>query len=201
MAVVAEEQFVVVAREGVHSLGGLRGRRVGLGAQGSGTRYTALRVLRQAGVPVRSLSESNAASMSARADLFCRGALDAVVFVLTRPNAILDRLLRYCGRVISVDTPAILAVVAQSNAYRFRDPVDLKSGGPALLVRSLLVNHRMDPGLSEDLLEAVIDPDPAFGLNRVPYRTFTIQEAGDLAPYPVDPGARRFFQRNGVGIP
>lgn len=204
MGVVAEEEFFVVARRGsgIHSLQGMRGKRVGLGASGSGTRYTAARVLGAAGVSLRQLRSVSDGSMSARADAFCRGNLDAVAFVMSRPNAILDRLLRYCnGQVVSLNSPGVRNLAAQNAAYRFDDPADLKAGGAAFRVRALLVSYRLPPDLGEALMAAIVDPSPAFGLNRVPYRTFAIQEAADVAPYPMDAGAARFFRKKGIAVP
>ncbi|MEO1688562.1 MAG: TAXI family TRAP transporter solute-binding subunit [Pseudomonadota bacterium] len=193
LALLMEEWFVVVVRDGgpIRDAGGLAGRRVALGEAGSGTRFTAERVLGLAGVDVGRLRATASGGMSARADLFCRGRLDAAAFVFSAPNTVLRRLIDRCGaRVLSFDAPAVGA------AYEIA-PLPASAGaGPVstVKVQAALVQFALDPVLGRKLLEAAFDPIGAAGLNRVQPDGWGFADAAAIAPLPAAPAAEAFFE-------
>ena len=77
--------LVVLADSPVRTVGDLRGRRVGIGVPGSGTRVIALRVLREAGVPLDAVDLADD-PLVASAEALQSGRLDAFFFVSGLPN-------------------------------------------------------------------------------------------------------------------
>ncbi len=97
-------QLVVRADSGIAAVGDLRGKRVGVGQSGSGTRVIALRVLRRAGLDVTDVIASNE-SLERAADGLRTRTLDAFFFVSGIPNEAIFRLSQDTGiRLVELES-------------------------------------------------------------------------------------------------
>jgi TRAP transporter TAXI family solute receptor len=76
---------VVRAADGINSIDGLRGKRIAVGSRGSGTRQTALQVLRAHGLPIGDYVAVDAASPDEALQLLAGSRIDAVVEVVSAP--------------------------------------------------------------------------------------------------------------------
>lgn len=79
--------LVVRAESPVSDLRDLRGRRVGLGSHGSGTRVIARRILGEAGLRLRDLGRVDSGELRSAAAALRAGRLDAFFFVSGIPNS------------------------------------------------------------------------------------------------------------------
>ncbi len=190
---------VVPADSGVDSVSDLRGRRVGLGAAGSGTRGIALRALRSAGVAPRDV-ESVSETLQRSADALADGGLDAFFFVSGLPNTAVLRLAqevpirllsldRITPRLISDHGPEFSPSSIPASTYGLDRAVDTVSVKNYVLVR---------PDLDEDLAYAVtrvmFEAQSSVDLLARGVRQPNVGTAIYTAPLPLHPGALRYYR-------
>jgi TRAP transporter TAXI family solute receptor len=94
-----DEQVIVVARPGasIAGLDDLRGKRVDLGPEGSGTRLDAIRILREAGIAPADLGEDLALSPDEHNAALCAGRIDAYFYIAGNPNRNTRAAIERCG--------------------------------------------------------------------------------------------------------
>lgn len=85
-------QLIARADAGIATIADLRGKRVGLGPEGSGSRTNALALLAANGVPVVALGAVNAAPLPEALNALGEGALDAVFATIHAPAREIQRL-------------------------------------------------------------------------------------------------------------
>ena len=176
----------------------LKGLRVAIGAQGSGSRKVALELLAAAGVTASNATLSDEGSRAAR-ELLEQGKLDAV-FLIAAPEAPVVQALLKLSKVR-------LMSLAQADGYARRFPylvpvtlprgvVDLKNDIPARDVTllagtaNLVVRDDVHPALAYLLLEAAVEVHGAPGLLHRP-GDFPTAKATD---FPLSSEAKRYFQ-------
>ncbi|MBY8977916.1 hypothetical protein KHP62_19040 [Rhodobacteraceae bacterium NNCM2] len=161
--VTGEEYFVLIAKEqsNVAGIDGLARLRVGIGAAGTGARFTARRILIEAGLQPGTMKLDETSGISQRADRFCSGKLEAVSFVTSLPNPTISRLLQDCGGgLIGLDAGLLDRLTAKSAAYdRGEAPVGAPvRGGGMLKVKSVVVTSTTPDAEVESLLKVAFDP-------------------------------------------
>ena len=148
--------LVVRADSAIDDVTALRGRRVGLGAPGSGTRVLATRILRQAGLGVADVRvtdqtlEDSARALGAR-------RLDAFFFVSGLPNSAVASLAASLPiRLVDLDRWVPGMVETHGPEY-VRGPIPASTYDLGGAVQTLSVKNYIlaDPGLSEELAYAV----------------------------------------------
>lgn len=192
-------QLVVRADSPATELADLRGRRVCLGAPGSGTQVVARRILEQAGLPLSALRVS-ATSLQASADALRRGELDAFFFVSGIPNeAILELSRSVQIRLLPLDTlvgamvdaygPEYVGGPVPASTYSLRTAVDTVS------VKNYVVADRTLP---EDVAHAVtrVMFEAQDEIDRVApgVRQPTLGAAIFTSPVELHPGALRYYR-------
>ena len=149
-------QLVVRAESGITELGDLAGRRVGLGAPGSGTRVIATRLLRQAGLRLDDV-EVASESLEQSADALRDDRIAAFFFVSGVPNSAVATL----GRTIDIRLVAldrwVSGMVATHGPEYGPGPIPASAyrmpGGVATLsVKNYVL---ADPGMPDDVAYAV----------------------------------------------
>lgn len=149
-------QLVVRTDSDVTELRDLRGRRVGLGPRGSGTRVIARRILRQAGLGLHDLQVASE-TLEQSADALRAGRLEAFFFVSGVPNSAVTSLAASIPiRLVELDQwvrgmattygPEYGPGPIPASAY------DLPSGAETVSVKNYVL---ADPDMSEDLAYAV----------------------------------------------
>lgn len=191
--------LVVLADSGITTPAGLRGRRVGLGAPGSGTRVVATRILRQAGLAPPDI-EVRSDSLEVSAAALRAGRLDAFFFVSGIPNQAVLTLARQT-RIRLVPLESVVAGMVSSYGPEYVDgPIPastyaLPEGVATVSVRNFVI---ADPAMTEGLAYAVtrvmfeaqdeIDRlAPDVGQPNVGAAIFT-------SPLDLHPGALRYFR-------
>ncbi len=148
--------LVVRADSDISTVADLRRQRVGLGAEGSGTRIVAQRILRQSGLALRDV-EVASESLEASAEALRAGDLAAFFFVSGLPNgAVLSLTEDVPVRLVELDG-LVDAMVRSYGPEYVRGPIpastyDLPGGVDTVSVKNYLV---APPGMSEDLAYAV----------------------------------------------
>jgi TRAP transporter TAXI family solute receptor len=83
-----DEQVTLVARAdaAIAAIGDLRGKRVDLGPEGSGTRLDVIHILNAAGIAPADLGENLALSPDEHDAALCAGRIDAYFYIVGHPN-------------------------------------------------------------------------------------------------------------------
>lgn len=202
------EAFTVVARTDtdIRSFEDLRGKRVNIGAPGSGQRATMQVVLKAMGWTVDDLGEAAELPVAMQATLMCDDELDAVIFVGGHPNrSVLEATTLCDAKIVEVSNPAIYQLIDQQPYYAdtvipggmYRNnPDDIKSFG----VTAILATHSSLPEqVAYDLVASVFDDLPAF---KNMHPSLAMLEAKDMAfaglTVPLHAGAERYFKQAGL---
>jgi hypothetical protein len=184
--------LVVMARSPIGDLAGCTGRRIGVGAAGSGTEFTALRLLSLSGVrPSASVRLGQAEAM----DALGRGAIDAAFSLTGFPTPAIAGLAdRTALRLVSLAEELPLLERAAAGVYRVGAvPAGTYRGIPVtetVYVPNLLLAR---PGLSDDAVSLTVDALLSSGSRRFwthpDSRRIDVRTAIATGPVPLHPVA------------
>jgi uncharacterized protein len=197
--------IVATQASGVKSMRDLKGKRVVLGPQGSGTEQNALQTLEVYGIKESDLGKTERIDAGAAADQLKDGRVDVAFFTTGLGSAvILDIFLS--GKVVMVPIDAVPGDVLQkqypfytlekvpANTYKGQEREVLT---PAVM--AMLVARR---NLSEDLVykftKAIFDNLPQFHSAHAAAKSLTLQTALNGMPVPLHPGAEKFYREKGI---
>ncbi len=201
----AEDVHLLVARRAkIASVVDLKGKRVSLGAESSGTSVTARAILNAYGIGEWRLKVRHDAS-DVDAQLMQQGQLDAFFFVGGAPVSLVQDLIDHgVARLVPIDgkgrdrlthaNPAIARDIVPAGTY---------SGTPALQtvkVRALwVVNARVPDSTVYGIVRALFQPGNRAALDQGGRSAAQIRLDGavDTLPAPLHPGAARFFREIG----
>jgi len=197
----------VIARRSadVRSIRDLRGKRVALGAPGSGAEQNALQVLKAHGILETDLRTMQSIGRTAAFDQLRAGIVDAV-FVSTALGSPLIADAMASGKLTLVgisDTagealrrsyPFYTIEKIPANTYPGLEHDVTSAGVMAILVaRSSVADE-----LVYSLTKAVFDNLPQFQSSHPAARHLTLHTALSGMALPLHPGAERYFQQNGI---
>lgn len=177
----------------------LRGRRVGLGAHGSGTRVIAQRILAQAGIAVSGV-EATADTLQESADALLAGALDAFFFVSGLPNTAVKELSAetdirlvdlggLVGRMTSSYGPEYTAGPVPASTYSLSNAVDTVS------VKNYVVVHPdMDEAVAYAVTRVMFEAQAAVDRIAPGVRQPNLGAAIFTSPLDLHPGAVRYYR-------
>jgi len=200
-----EDVHLLVARKAkIAGVADLKGKRVSLGADGSGTSVTARAVLAAYGIAEwRITAHHEASDVDAR--LLQQGQLDAFFFVGGRPVGLVDDLLaRGIARLVPIDgpgrdkliktVPSLSPDIIPAGSYRNTPAVQTVS------LRALwIVNASQPDALIYGLAKALFDPGNRAALDEGLRASGLIRldTAARNLPAPLHPGALRFYREAG----
>jgi hypothetical protein len=204
---VDRETFTLVARRdaNVQAFDDLRGKRVAIGARGSGTRATMERLMAASGIApgdFRSAVELRFVDLDTA---LCDNRIDAFVFVGGHPNASIADASTACPtRVVAIRGPAVDALVAaqpyyakteiRGGMYRGTEAAQPSFGMAATLV----VSADMPDAKAYAITKAVFEH---FDDLRRMYPAMDVTTKADAARagiVPAHPGAARYFREAGI---
>lgn len=210
VAVLYEETLQVIVRRetGIATPFDLRGRRVSVGAAGSGTESIAATVLHHFGIADGDLDRRNTTTTDA-ADQLERGELDAAFFVAGMRTPIVDRLLARGDMAllslgspglvggplegIRLDAPYFSVATIPVNAYG-RLPTEPVG---TITVRALLVARAsLDEELVYRVTESLFDHKVELAAQQQLLAHLTEQFDRGLSPYALHAGADRYYRRD-----
>jgi TRAP transporter TAXI family solute receptor len=214
VAVLYEEtlQVVVRADAGIATPFDLRGRRVSVGADASGTESIAESVLHHFGLGDADLDRRNTTTTEA-AEQLERGELDGAFFVAGMRTPIVDRLLaRSDMHLLSLGTPGLVgsslegirldapyfAVAAiPEHAYGLQPPEPVGT----ITVRACLVARGdLDDDLVYDVTGSLFDHKVELATEQQLLSHLSETFDRGLSPYAVHPGADRYYRRESPSI-
>jgi len=197
---------VVAARaSGIGAIRDLRGKRVALGPEGSGTEQNALQVLEVHGLREPDLGRAERIDAGDAADQLKDGQVDAAFFTtglgsaaivdaFATGQAVLVPIAGPEGEALRGKYPFYTVEKVPANTYKGQDREVVT---PA--VRAMLVARR---DLPDDLVyrftRVIFDNLPQFHAAHPAARALTLPAALTGMPIPLHPGAERFFREKGV---
>ncbi|MFF3754476.1 TAXI family TRAP transporter solute-binding subunit [Streptomyces sp. NPDC002018] len=200
-------QLVVAKDSKIGSVAGLRGKKVGVGQEGSGVRLIADRVMTAAKLDPKHDITPVPAGIDTMPDLLQRGELDAFFWSGGLPTGAVTLLWqRYDIRLVPLDPDLISRLHASGEAasryYRSTvipaDAYGAAQNGTAIstvAVANLLVTtDRMDAALTEGFTRTVIDSRDRIGKEVHPAQLVDLRTAIYTAPLRLHDGAKRYYQ-------
>jgi TRAP transporter TAXI family solute receptor len=195
-------QIVVSPDSGINSVADLKGKRVSVGAPGSGTESNAQQILEAYGLKFEDL-QLQRLSFADSSKAIQDGQLDAAFQTAGTPTAAITELAATKGvKIIPIDADKIDAIIAKYPYYvKQTIPANTYQTVPeevtTVAVKSLLV-VRAD--LSEDLVykttKAIFDNLDKLGHAKA--KEIKVEEALAGVSLPIHPGAQKYFTEKGV---
>ena len=204
---VYPEVFTLMARRdaGVASFADIRGKRVAVGARGSGTRATMDLVMGAFGVQRAELGSAVELRFMELGPALCDGRIDAFVFVAGHPNTVFEDAAASCAtRIVGVAGPPLDALLAGR-------PYFAKAAIPGALYRgnempqpsfgtqaSIVVSADMSDATAYAITRAVFEHFDDFRRMSPTLARLNRQEAVTGALVPLHPGAVKYFREAGL---
>ena len=205
-AVIEKLHVVVDAGLAVETTADLAGRRIDMGAPGSGTREVAMGMLTAAGLTTDDFVALLGNPSSRRPAELCRGQSDAFAFMAAAPNAVVQDAFASCPARLVGPSPTALERMVQTLPDYGRGIIPAGTyPGQANDVATLsstafvIADRGLPDAVAERLTEAVFTG--LAELRRLHLAFADLDEAALLAPcpdVPYHPGALAFFAKAGI---
>ncbi len=202
------EPFTVVARKDakITSFDDLKGKRVSIGAAGSGMRATMEELMAKKGWTEKTFSALVDVRSNDITAALCGNKVDAVVYAGGHPNGTIQQLTSACEtKLVPVTGPVIDELVKSHPFYSHATiPGGMYSGNPkdtkTFGVRAVLVASKdLDDDVAYELVKSVFDKlddfktlHPVFGVLDKKHMV------NDSEMAPLHPGAEKYFKENGL---
>lgn len=197
-------QFVVRADSAIQSIEDLRGKRVVVGAAGSGTELNARQILGAYGLDYKDRTDLEPLYLS-----FAEGAAamkekqaDALIIVSGVPNASLAdlqtvtdiRLLPIEAARVQQEFPFFAKYTVKANTYKgISQAVDVVA-----LQATLVIRDEIDADLVYQMTRVLFEK--AGDIGHAKAKEFDIKKAADGVTIPFHPGAAKYLQEQGVNV-
>jgi TRAP transporter TAXI family solute receptor len=196
---------VATQASGVKSVRDLKGKRVVLGPQGSGTEQNALQLLEAYGLRESDLGRAERIDAAAAADQLKDGRVDAAFFTTGLGSAVIvDTFIS--GKAVMVP------VGAEGEALRRKYPFYTMEKIPAntykgqeqevttpAVMAMMVANSELPEDLVYRFTKAIFDNLQQFHAAHAAAKNLTLQTAQNGMPIPLHPGAEKFFKEKGIG--
>jgi len=197
-------QIVATKAAGIKSIRDLKGKKVVLGPQGSGTEANALQILEAYGMKEADLGKAERIDAAAASDQLKDGRVDAAFFTVgLGAAAIMDAIITGKVSLVPVGGKEAEALIKKYSFYTaekipantYKDQAEATT----VAVMAMLV-ARTD--LPEDLVyrftKAIFDDLKQFHEAHSAAKNLTLQTALNGMPIPLHAGAAKFFKEKGV---
>jgi len=202
------EPFTVVARKdsGIRTFDDLKGKRVNVGAVGSGMRGTMDFIMKQKGWKYTDFAATTELSPAEQTQALCENKIDVMVYAAGNPNGAIQEVTTSCDTVlIPVEGPEIDKLIQENPYYAYTtipggmyigSDKDVKTIG----VKATFVAMKdLDDEVVYQLVKAVFDNFDSFRTLHPVFETLDPQRLvheGNTAP--LHPGAARYFKEKGM---
>ncbi|MFV0359917.1 TAXI family TRAP transporter solute-binding subunit [Tropicimonas sp.] len=200
-------QIVTLSDSGITSLDDLRGKRVSVGAPGSGTEVNAEQILTAAGIGYDDIDEQRL-NFNETADALANGDIDVGFWSVGAPtSSILNLATTNAIRIIELSDAQIAAAQAAEPLFArttlagglyqgIGDDVTVL-GVPNVLVASSEMTDDLAYAITRAMFENIADLQAVHPAARQTTVEFTLA----ATPVPLHPGAIRYFEEIGATVP
>jgi hypothetical protein len=197
--------IVVSQASGVKSVRDLKGKRVILGPQGSGTEQNALQVLEAYGLKESDLGKAERIDAAAAADQIKDGRADAAFFTTGLGSAvIIDTFVTGKAMLVPVETGAGEALRKKYPFYTMEKiPANTYKGQERELVTPavmamMVARTELPADLVYKFTKAIFDNLGQFHAAHAAAKNLTLATALNGMPIPLHPGADKFYKDKGI---
>lgn len=197
-------QVVVRSDSNINTIADLKGKKVGVGAPGSGTEANFRQLLDAYGMDNKSISPQFL-SFSESADQFKDKHIDAFIVTAGIPNsAIMDIAAQHSIRIINIPDDA-LAKLTQK--YPFLAPVTIPPNtykGQAEAVKTvavmatLIVNSQVKEDVVYNITKSLFENQADLGKAHAKGKELKLETATKGMSIPLHPGAAKYFKEKGI---
>jgi TRAP transporter TAXI family solute receptor len=201
------EPFTVVSRADANivDFDDLKGKRIYLGAAGSGQRATMEELMRRKGWTDKSVDSVSDIQGGDAGKALCAGKIDALVFAGGHPNGTIQQMTSLCPtRLVNVNGPMIDKMIAENPLYsRAVIPGGMYSGNPkpvntfgvkAVLVAPVSLNN----DIVYQVVKAVFDNLDNFKTLHPVFAMLDAQHMAEETAVPLHPGALKYYKEKGL---
>lgn len=199
--------LVTLTSSGIHTVTGLRGKRVSTGSPGSGTEVIAFRVLRAAGLDPGTDVTRQGLGASESADSLKDGKVDAFFWSGGLPTAAVQDLSHSPGISVRLIPTGDLVSALQRDHGDLYFPLTIPAGAypgvtasvPVVGVANVLVvNRSMPDQLAYDITRVLFEKQPELAAIHPEARNLSLQTAVMGSPAPFHSGAMRYYKEKGI---
>jgi len=198
------EPFTVVARKDakINTFDDLKGKRVDIGAPGSGMRATMEELMSRKGWTTKTFASVVDLKSTDQSQALCSGKVDALVFAGGHPNGTIQQITSACEtKLVDVSGPVIDAMIKDHPYYSravipggmyVGNPQDVKTFG----VKAVLVaSSDLDDEIVYQIVKAVFDNLDNFKTLHPVFATLDAKHmVADTEVPPLHPGALKYFK-------
>lgn len=199
-------QFMVPANSDIKSVADLKGKRVALGAPGSGTRVSALNILKTLGIEEGDM-RGQALNYTATTEALANGQIDAGVIVGSLGvGAITELALTRDIRILSFSDEEIAQINEANASYSGLDvDADSYRNVPAFQAPAvwnvLVVKGDLDKELAYEMTKVAFDNIDQIRQSIGVTKFTTVENMNKLAGIPLHPGSQQFMDEKKVRQP
>lgn len=197
-------QVVVRADSNINSIADLKGKKVGVGAPGSGTEANFRQLLDAYGMDIKAVN-AQFLSFSESADQFKDKHIDAFIVTAGIPNsAIMDIASQHSIKIINLPEDALTKLTQK---YTFLAPVTIPANtykGQAQAVKTvavmatLIVNNQVKEADVYNMTKALFEKQPDLAVAHAKGKELSLQTATKGMSIPLHPGAAKYFKEKGI---
>ncbi|OIP34922.1 MAG: hypothetical protein AUK27_05970 [Deltaproteobacteria bacterium CG2_30_66_27] len=198
-------QIVARKESGIRTLSDLKGKKVSVGAPGSGTEINARQIFAAAGMTYKDFGRTDYLSFSESADQMKNRAIDVTLMSSGMPNpGIMD--ISTSQEIVIVPIPAevvrklnkehpfFVATVVPKGMYKGQDTEVRTLGVPNFLIASAT----MDEKTAYDITKAMFGNLPRLVQAHAAAKGIQLENATNGLPVPLHPGAEKFYREKKV---
>jgi TRAP transporter TAXI family solute receptor len=201
------EPLTLVARRnaGIASLADLRGKRVNVGAKGTGQRVFAELLIHALGLKDTDFAKLGEIDANLQSKALCDGQIDAFLMPMSHPNGAVEEAAQRCGALlVPLSGPAVDKLMTEM-PYLAKDeiPGGTYSGNPTTIATfgpraTLVATRRMPDEVAYQIVKAVFQSFDQFTAMHPAFRSLTpAQMIGPGNTAPLHEGARRYYRERG----
>jgi TRAP transporter TAXI family solute receptor len=195
-------QLVTLADKGIYSVTDLRGKRVAVGAPGSGTEANARQILETFGINYNNLRKADFLSFGEAAANLKDGHIDAAFITAGLPTAAVQEIAAtHSVRIVPIGGPEVDNLKAK---YPFYTTTTVKAGTyrgqdydvvTVAVKAMLLASADLPDDLVYNLTKALFENLDRMGAAHAQGKAISLTGATDGMPIPLHPGAKRYYDQ------
>jgi uncharacterized protein len=194
-------QFIVPADSDIQTISQLKGKKISVGAPGSGTRVSAINILNALDISEKDI-KSQSLNYTATTSAIANGQIDAGVIVGSLGvGAITELSLTRDIRILSFSDSELQKISAADPSYQgLNVPAESYKGVPAFNAPAvwnvLVVNSDMDEKLAYEMTKVAFDNIDKIRQAVGDTKYMTVENMTKLDGVPLHPGAQRYYDEH-----
>lgn len=198
-------QIVARKESGVRTLADLKGKKVSVGAPGSGTEINARQIFAAAGLTYKDFGRTDYLSFSESADQMKNRAIDVTLISSGMPNPgvmdiatsqeiVIVPIPAEVVRKLSKEHPFFAGATVPKGMYKGQDTEVQTVGVPNFLISGA----KMDDKTAYEVTKAMFENLPRLVQAHAAAKGIRLDQAANGSPVPLHPGAERYYREKKV---